>query len=192
MRGAVLYGPRDVRFEERDAPKIIEPTDAIIRISATCVCGSDLWPYRGFSRSQADADGARVLRHRRGGRQRGHVGQARAVRHRLVLRLRQHLSQLPGRLPVVVQHREFISARAGAGAARAAGGRHAGADAGRSVGRPDPEPAGGLRRPGHRLVRRRRGQREAGHRPSWSSATARSACSACSPPSRWAPSGSSR
>ena len=51
MRGAVLYGPRDVRFEERDTPKIIEPTDAIIRISATCVCGSDLWPYRGFSRS---------------------------------------------------------------------------------------------------------------------------------------------
>jgi len=49
MRGAVLYGPRDVRFEEREAPKIIEPTDAIIRISATCVCGSDLWPYRGIS-----------------------------------------------------------------------------------------------------------------------------------------------
>jgi len=49
MRGAVLYGPRDVRFEERDAPTIIEPTDAIIRISATCVCGSDLWDYRGIN-----------------------------------------------------------------------------------------------------------------------------------------------
>jgi threonine dehydrogenase-like Zn-dependent dehydrogenase len=36
-----------VRFEERPDPKIIEPTDAIIRMSATCVCGSDLWPYRG-------------------------------------------------------------------------------------------------------------------------------------------------
>src|ERR687884_430463 len=48
MRGAILYGPRDVRFEERDEPKIIEPTDALIRISATCVCGSDLWPYRGI------------------------------------------------------------------------------------------------------------------------------------------------
>src|SRR5256712_9924674 len=48
MRGAVLYGPRDVRFEEREPPKIIKPTDAIIRISATCVCGSDLWPYRGI------------------------------------------------------------------------------------------------------------------------------------------------
>jgi threonine dehydrogenase-like Zn-dependent dehydrogenase len=48
MRGAVLYGPRDVRFEERDDPKIVEPTDAIMRIAVTCVCGSDLWPYRGL------------------------------------------------------------------------------------------------------------------------------------------------
>ena len=48
MRGAVLYGPRDVRFEERDVPKIVNPTDVIIRITATCVCGSDLWPYRGI------------------------------------------------------------------------------------------------------------------------------------------------
>jgi threonine dehydrogenase-like Zn-dependent dehydrogenase len=47
MRGAVLHAPGDVRVEERDDPKIIEPTDAIIRLSATCVCGSDLWPYRG-------------------------------------------------------------------------------------------------------------------------------------------------
>jgi len=48
MLGAILYGPRDVRFEERDVPRIMKPTDAIIRISATCVCGSDLWPYRGI------------------------------------------------------------------------------------------------------------------------------------------------
>ncbi len=47
MRGAVIHGPRDVRFEERAAPTIEKPTDAIIRISAACVCGSDLWPYRG-------------------------------------------------------------------------------------------------------------------------------------------------
>src|SRR5437660_12433694 len=49
MRGAILYGPRDVRFEERDAPTIIRPADAIMRVSATCVCGSDLWPYRGIN-----------------------------------------------------------------------------------------------------------------------------------------------
>jgi threonine dehydrogenase-like Zn-dependent dehydrogenase len=47
MKGALLYGPRDVRFEERDAPRITEPTDAIVRLPATCICGSDLWPYRG-------------------------------------------------------------------------------------------------------------------------------------------------
>src|SRR5216117_2158291 len=49
MKGAVLYGPRDVRFEDRGTPKIVEPTDAIVRTSATCVCGSDLWPYRGLN-----------------------------------------------------------------------------------------------------------------------------------------------
>ncbi|MEV0234020.1 zinc-dependent alcohol dehydrogenase family protein [Nonomuraea sp. NPDC050786] len=47
MRGAVLYAPGDVRVEQRPDPAIIEPTDAIIRLSATCICGSDLWPYRG-------------------------------------------------------------------------------------------------------------------------------------------------
>lgn len=48
MRGAMLYGPGDVRFEHRADPVIEAPTDAIIRLSATCVCGSDLWPYRGI------------------------------------------------------------------------------------------------------------------------------------------------
>src|SRR3954467_1617101 len=48
MRGTVLYGPRDIRFEDRETPKIAEPPDAIVRISLPCVCGSDLWPYRGL------------------------------------------------------------------------------------------------------------------------------------------------
>src|SRR5438034_5092013 len=48
MRGAVLYGPRELRFGVRHTPAIIKPTDAIIRNSATCGCGSDLWPYRGI------------------------------------------------------------------------------------------------------------------------------------------------
>jgi len=48
MKGTILYGPRDIRFEERDEPQIIEPTDALLRLAATCVCGSDLWPYRGI------------------------------------------------------------------------------------------------------------------------------------------------
>src|SRR3954451_23201728 len=45
-----MYAPGDVRVEDRPEPKIIEPTDAIIRLSATCICGSDLWPYRGIER----------------------------------------------------------------------------------------------------------------------------------------------
>jgi threonine dehydrogenase-like Zn-dependent dehydrogenase len=48
MRGAVLHAPGDVRVEERDDPTIVAPTDAVIRLSATCICGSDLWPYRGI------------------------------------------------------------------------------------------------------------------------------------------------
>src|SRR5215210_4589506 len=47
MRGAVMYAPGDVRVEERRDPSVTEATDALIRVSAACVCGSDLWPYRG-------------------------------------------------------------------------------------------------------------------------------------------------
>jgi threonine dehydrogenase-like Zn-dependent dehydrogenase len=48
MRGAVLHAPGDIRVEDRADPTIEKPTDAIIRLAATCVCGSDLWPYRGI------------------------------------------------------------------------------------------------------------------------------------------------
>ena len=47
MRGAVMYAPGDIRVEDRVDPRIVAPTDAIIRLSATSICGSDLWPYRG-------------------------------------------------------------------------------------------------------------------------------------------------
>jgi threonine dehydrogenase-like Zn-dependent dehydrogenase len=50
MRGAILHAPGDVRYEERPDPTLIEPTDAIVRTVATCVCGSDLWPYRGIDK----------------------------------------------------------------------------------------------------------------------------------------------
>jgi threonine dehydrogenase-like Zn-dependent dehydrogenase len=59
MYGAVMHAPGDVRFEERDDPRILEPTDAIITMSATCVCGSDLWPYRG----ENDLDGPAPFGH---------------------------------------------------------------------------------------------------------------------------------
>jgi threonine dehydrogenase-like Zn-dependent dehydrogenase len=48
MQATVLYGARDVRFEDRADPAIVEPTDAVIRLPVTCICGSDLWPYRGI------------------------------------------------------------------------------------------------------------------------------------------------
>ena len=56
MYATVLHGPGDIRFEQVEDPKILAPTDAIIQLSATCICGSDLWPYRG-----ADAPDARRL-----------------------------------------------------------------------------------------------------------------------------------
>src|SRR3712207_8199861 len=59
MRGTVLYAPGDVRVEERDMPTIEKPTDAVIRLVAACVCGSDLWPYRGIE----PLDGPRPMGH---------------------------------------------------------------------------------------------------------------------------------
>lgn len=69
MRAVVMHAPGDVRVEEIDAPVIVEPTDAIIRVTATCVCGSDLWPYRGIEEAEwPDADGTRIRGRRRTGR----------------------------------------------------------------------------------------------------------------------------
>ncbi|MFC9067649.1 zinc-dependent alcohol dehydrogenase family protein [Streptomyces harbinensis] len=48
MRGAVIHAPGDVRFETLEDPRILRPTDAVIRTAVTCVCGSDLWPWRGL------------------------------------------------------------------------------------------------------------------------------------------------
>lgn len=48
MLATVMHAPGDVRYENVEDPKILKPTDAIIQLSATCICGSDLWPYRGM------------------------------------------------------------------------------------------------------------------------------------------------
>jgi len=55
MFATVMYGPGDVRFEQVEDPKILKPTDAIIKLSATCICGSDLWPYRGLQPNSGPA-----------------------------------------------------------------------------------------------------------------------------------------
>ncbi|WP_203634854.1 alcohol dehydrogenase catalytic domain-containing protein [Streptomyces sp. SID10815] len=51
MRAAVMYGAGDVRVEDRPDPKIVRPTDAVVRVVASCVCGSDLWPYASMPAS---------------------------------------------------------------------------------------------------------------------------------------------
>lgn len=58
MRGIIMHGPGDVRVDVRETPTIEEPTDAVIRVVAACVCGPDLWPYRG-----ADAPDGQLMGH---------------------------------------------------------------------------------------------------------------------------------
>ncbi|WP_017579921.1 zinc-dependent alcohol dehydrogenase family protein [Nocardiopsis valliformis] len=50
MRAVVMHAPGDVRVEDVQKPVIVEPTDAVIRVTAACICGSDLWPYRGVEK----------------------------------------------------------------------------------------------------------------------------------------------
>src|SRR5215471_3466722 len=59
MRGTVLYGSKDIRFEEVPEPKIEKPTDGILRLVVSCVCGSDLWSYRGIQ----PVEGPTFMRH---------------------------------------------------------------------------------------------------------------------------------
>ena len=59
MRGTMLYAPARCALRGPPRPEITEPTDAIIRLSATCVCGSDLWPYRGIE----EVDGPAPMGH---------------------------------------------------------------------------------------------------------------------------------
>jgi threonine dehydrogenase-like Zn-dependent dehydrogenase len=163
MGGAVLYGPRDVRFEERAAPTIVKPTDAIIKIAAACVCGSDLWPYRGL---QATTEPTPM----------GHeyCGIVEEVGSAVK-------SIKPGQFVIgsffasdntcphchngyqtSCQHKEFV------GGAQAPLLRVPLADGTlvatrSSCGQSDPKPANDLRCLGHGLVRRRRSEREARH-----------------------------
>src|SRR5216110_56585 len=59
MRATVMYDAGDVRIEKVPDPQIVEPTDAVIRVTRACVCGSDLWPYQKMEQS----DTGRVMGH---------------------------------------------------------------------------------------------------------------------------------
>src|SRR5207245_283284 len=59
MRATVMYGAGDVRIEDVPDPTIIEPTDAVVRVTRACICGSDLWPYKTMESSET----GRVMGH---------------------------------------------------------------------------------------------------------------------------------
>jgi threonine dehydrogenase-like Zn-dependent dehydrogenase len=163
MRATILHAPGDVRVEEIDDPKITAPTDAIIRLTATCVCGSDLWPYRGIE----SVDRPMPMGHE-------YVG--------IVEEVGSGVKDIkPGQYvvgsfvascgtceicrsgyPSSCVNRVFM-AQVGTQAERALvphAGRHPRTAAGHPRRGPDPQPPGRLRRAGHRLVRRggRRGR----------------------------------
>lgn len=72
MRATLMYGAGDVRVETVPNPTIQEPTDAIVRILAGCICGSHLWPYASKPETlRRRPDGPRIRRHRRKTRLRG-------------------------------------------------------------------------------------------------------------------------
>jgi threonine dehydrogenase-like Zn-dependent dehydrogenase len=53
MRATIMYGAGDVRIENVPDPAVIEPTDAVVRVTRACICGSDLWPYKTREHSEA-------------------------------------------------------------------------------------------------------------------------------------------
>src|ERR671938_293948 len=53
MRATIMYSAGDVRVEDVADPAIVEATDAIVRVTSACVCGSDLWPYADMEPSEA-------------------------------------------------------------------------------------------------------------------------------------------
>ena len=164
MKGAVLYGPRDIRFVEREEPKIVHPTDVIINLSATCVCGSDLWPYRGVDASSqptpmgheycgiVEEVGSAVRKVRRG---QFVVGSFFASDNSCAICNAGYQSRC-------VHRRICRRGRCtGTPAARSACGWHAGCHAGSPVQRLDPEPPRYLRCARDWLVCRGRGGRPA-------------------------------
>ncbi|MBY5928456.1 zinc-dependent alcohol dehydrogenase family protein [Halomonas sp. DP8Y7-3] len=56
MFATVMHGPGDVRYEKVADPSIVQPTDAIVELAASCICGSDLWPYRGLQPQDGPAN----------------------------------------------------------------------------------------------------------------------------------------
>ena len=140
MRAALFKAPRSIEVGDRPDASISEPTDAVVRVALACVCGSDLWYYRGDSPFEpgpighefmgvVEDVGSDVERHREG-----------RLRDRAVRVQRRHLPALPPRGHVGLRRRRLLPDerrwRPGRGGARAARGRDARARAGlRPLGR---------------------------------------------------------
>ena len=168
MRATLMYGAGDVRVEDVPDARLIEPTDALVRVTRAAICGSDLWPYKSMPHDDAgrrmghefigvvDAVGSDVANDQ--GRRSGRLA---------VPLVGRQLRLLPGRAAERVSARRQVRLRRrrrrpGRGGARPAGGRHAGRAAGRRRRRADAVAADARGRDGHRPPRRARGEGRAG------------------------------
>ena len=69
MRATIIHGAGDVKVENVPDASLQEPTDALVRVVAACICGSDLWPYRSMPASEKGSPNRpRVHRRNRGRR----------------------------------------------------------------------------------------------------------------------------
>ena len=185
MRATVMYGAHDVRVETVPDARLVEPTDALVRVTRACICGSDLWPYNSMAaeRRPGNRMGHEFIGARRGGRLRRPHGEEGRPGRRAVRLVRRHLRVLPAGTADLLHARRMVGRhrarrRPGRGGAGAAGRRHAGRASGRPGPRADAVAAHALRRDGHRPPRRARREGAARARSSRSSATARWACAA--------------
>ena len=157
MRATTIHAPGDIRVDDVPDPTIQAPTDAIVKVTAGCICGSDLWPYRGDNDvTPGDTIGHECIGVVEEVGSRGHRLQARRLRHRAVRPLRQHLRALPRRRARGLRqprlHRR--AARRSTPGSPRPNGIH-GQDRRHARPRADPLAADALRRDGHRLARGR-------------------------------------
>ena len=164
MRATVMYGAHDVRVETVPDARLVEPTDALVRVTRACICGSDLWPYNSMAPSET-------------GNRMGHefIGLVEAVGSAVRTVKKGDLVVAPfawsdGTCEFCQQGLQTsclhggwwggteLDGGQGEGGARPAGGRNARRAARRPGPRADAVAADALRRDGHRPPRRARGE----------------------------------
>ena len=159
MKATVMYGARDVRVETVPDARLIEPTDALVRVTRACICGSDLWPYNSMPPTES---GNRMGHEFIGiveavGVRRPHGEEGRPGRRSLRV-VRRHLRVLPAGTADVLPAWRMVGRyrarrRPGRSGACPAGGWHAGRASRRARPRADAVAPDPLRRDGHRPPR---------------------------------------